>query len=138
MNSSSALCFSLHTAYSQSPTQALHRLHVCHPHSPIVVVLDLVSIPPQASGSTSLLTATLMQPSLPEPWEDVASTTQYSSSPGVATLWFTELEDQCSQTVKDILLHSRRPSTRKTYMQKCKSAFLSGVRGLRENHGCPH
>nr|XP_014433438.1 uncharacterized protein LOC106732612 [Pelodiscus sinensis] len=118
MGSAPTLRLSPHTSHPKSPTQNPERQSPSHRDCLIMVSPNLVPIPSQASGPASPSITIPDRPTISGQWQDTTAPTPYPASSGVASFWFSEIEDRCSQQVKDILLHSRRQSTRKTYQQK--------------------
>nr|XP_025044009.1 uncharacterized protein LOC112546943 [Pelodiscus sinensis] len=118
MDSPPILGLSSHTPHPKSSEQDPERQSPSHPDCAIMVSPNLVPIPSQASSPAPPPTTIPDRPTISGRRQDPASTTQYPASSRMASLWFSEVEERCSQRVKDLLLHSRIQSTRKTYQQK--------------------
>ncbi|XP_077689409.1 uncharacterized protein LOC144274446 [Eretmochelys imbricata] len=105
---------------AQGPTQGAQGQGGGDPHRPSLSPPALVHITPRAVGGS---------PSSPAPTPGPYYTGRRAASPprptvtapdGVEALWLNALESQCSLPVQQILLGSRKPSTRVAYMAKWK------------------
>lgn len=66
----------------------------------------------------------ISRPDLQGPWSVAPSEPQLSSSDGLEAPWLNPEEQVCLEQVHQVLLGSRKPSTRATYFAKWKQFFI--------------
>uniref|UniRef100_A0A8C0IY59 Mitogen-activated protein kinase 15 n=1 Tax=Chelonoidis abingdonii TaxID=106734 RepID=A0A8C0IY59_CHEAB len=110
------LCLSTVPTDKQGPAKSKGRRVEDYPHSPGLGLPTLVWDPPATSRNPSVEAAT--PPGSPLPEEGMPSPPQpgLASPDSVVAPWLNEEEGRCLEDVRRILLGSRKPSTRRTYL----------------------
>ncbi|XP_075781544.1 uncharacterized protein LOC142828046 [Pelodiscus sinensis] len=118
MEEGTSVCVSSNGPHLQNTGKNQSRSSDCHFASTSMAQASLVSIFTQTVNSTTLPSSS--PPGSPFSGTRLAVTPQTSgiTSDGVAPQWLKGDENLCSEQVKAILLHSRKESTRNTYLAK--------------------
>ncbi|XP_050804595.1 uncharacterized protein LOC127048745 [Gopherus flavomarginatus] len=120
MDSPPVLCFPAHPADSQSSHQGAQRQSPGDSHSSSVGQTALVSHVAGPLSSQPSYPAPSSGPDHSGPRQALSPGPSVSSPDGMAPAWLTDSELRCSTPVHEVLMGSRKPSTRATYTAKWK------------------
>nr|XP_025033567.1 uncharacterized protein LOC112543511 [Pelodiscus sinensis] len=115
---STSVCVSSHAAYLQNTRENQVRGSNGHFPSSSMAQTSLVSILTQDVNSTTLPSSSPSGSPHSGRGDTVTPQAAVAASDGVASYWLKGDENLCSEEVKTVLLHSRKQSTRNTYLAK--------------------
>lgn len=96
------------------------RLVLGHTQNTSMVLTALVTLPDEDVHSDSSITSNMERPLVPERGQNTPPQSRHASLDSLVAAWFQQLEMNCSEQAKRVLLNSRKSSTCKTDAQKWK------------------
>nr|XP_025038644.1 uncharacterized protein LOC112545207 [Pelodiscus sinensis] len=112
------LCISPHTSHSQGPSEADGGQGYDNPHSPRLASPALVPIPASPLRTNTDPPSASPRPPHTSPRTPETSPDTNAEPNSMVPNWLNPGESVCSAAVQNVLVQSRRQTTRKTYLHK--------------------